>query len=627
MEVNEKQARVDAAAVLEAAIEYSLANHITGNAIFMAERLCAMDASEKNKRFLAQSLLRNGKPVQAKAVLENTTEPESKFLIGVLCIELNQLREAETALKPAKLDDYERCGSCEEADFPGGAAGIYHLGLVLQRTARAQAARAVYKKALKHNPLLWVAFEGLVFLGEETGDLLPADLNDEAALSFLGYHPNSPRPGNEQAPQATGSASSSPSVRPRGRFSLRDSTGREVSTEHDFVTPGAPQRSTARARRIPLSSISSRNVRMSFGSVPSPKQTLDAQGVDLEALADDHTEEKPITSCMDLLRRLGQGMQALAQYRCGDAVNCFSSLPEEQICTGYVLSSIGKAYLEIGDYQSAEAKFEEARAIDPARMDGLVEYYSTILWHQKKEVELADLARQAVETDRFSAATWCAAGNCFSLQKDPNTALKFFKRAVQVDPWSAYAHTLVGHEYVVKEDLESARASYREALAIDARHYNAWYGVGHVYQKQENYQMAEQYYREAIKIHPLRATLHYHLGCVLFATHAIEEAMKALNEALRLNPNNPIAKFERAKVLAFRGECDKAIEELQTLCDTLPKEAAVHYELGKLLKKNGDDSGALQNFSIALNLDPKARIYKKALYSLDHESEDMEEQM
>eukprot|EP00188_Purpureofilum_apyrenoidigerum_P002389 Plantae.Rhodophyta-Purpureofilum_apyrenoidigerum.ctg24817.p1 GENE.Plantae.Rhodophyta-Purpureofilum_apyrenoidigerum.ctg24817~~Plantae.Rhodophyta-Purpureofilum_apyrenoidigerum.ctg24817.p1 ORF type:complete len:152 (+),score=26.72 Plantae.Rhodophyta-Purpureofilum_apyrenoidigerum.ctg24817:118-573(+) len=142
----EEREKMDAAAVLEAATLYSLTNHITSNAIFMAERLCAMEPGERNKRLLAQSLLRNGKPVQAKAVLEDTTEPESKFLLGVLCVELNQLREAETALKPAKLDSYERCEECDELDFPGGAAGIYHLGLILQRTARAQAARALYKK-------------------------------------------------------------------------------------------------------------------------------------------------------------------------------------------------------------------------------------------------------------------------------------------------------------------------------------------------------------------------------------------------------------------------------------------------------------------------------------------------
>jgi len=41
----------------------------------------------------------------------------------------------------------------------------------------------------------------------------------------------------------------------------------------------------------------------------------------------------------------------------------------------------------------------------------------------------------------------CAMGNCYSLQKDHETALKNFQRAVQLNPRFAYAHTLCGHEY------------------------------------------------------------------------------------------------------------------------------------------------------------------------------------
>lgn len=38
-------------------------------------------------------------------------------------------------------------------------------------------------------------------------------------------------------------------------------------------------------------------------------------------------------------------------------------------------------------------------------------------------------------------------GNCYSLQKDHETALKNFQRAVQLNSKFTYAHTLCGHEY------------------------------------------------------------------------------------------------------------------------------------------------------------------------------------
>ena len=69
---------------------------------------------------------------------------------------------------------------------------------------------------------------------------------------------------------------------------------------------------------------------------------------------------------------------------------------------------------------------------------------------------------------------WCATGNCFSLQKEHDTAIKFFQRAVQVDPSFTYAYTLLGHEYVLTEELDRAMSCFRRAIKNDSRHYNAW---------------------------------------------------------------------------------------------------------------------------------------------------------
>ena len=70
--------------------------------------------------------------------------------------------------------------------------------------------------------------------------------------------------------------------------------------------------------------------------------------------------------------------------------------------------------------------------------------------------------------------TWIATGNCFSLQKEHDVAIKFFRRAIQVDPDYAYAYTLLAHEYVFIEELDKALACFRNGLRVDSRHYNAW---------------------------------------------------------------------------------------------------------------------------------------------------------
>lgn len=70
--------------------------------------------------------------------------------------------------------------------------------------------------------------------------------------------------------------------------------------------------------------------------------------------------------------------------------------------------------------------------MEPYR-DTLMELYSTSLWHQQKEVALSALAQDMTALDRNSSSTWCVVGNCFSLQKEHQTAIKYFQRAIQVN--------------------------------------------------------------------------------------------------------------------------------------------------------------------------------------------------
>jgi anaphase-promoting complex subunit 3 len=109
----------------------------------------------------------------------------------------------------------------------------------------------------------------------------------------------------------------------------------------------------------------------------------------------------------------------------------------------------------------------------------------------------------------------CVMGNCFSLQKDHESALKFFQRALQLDSHFTYAHTLCGHEHVAMEDFEEGLTCYRNAIRMDPRHYNAWYGLGTIYFRQEKYKLAEFHFRRALHINSRSSVLHCYLGMAL----------------------------------------------------------------------------------------------------------------
>lgn len=318
-----------------------------------------------------------------------------------------------------------------------------------------------------------------------------------------------------------------------------------------------------------------------------------------------------------MLRTLEDACFLLASYQCDQVLECVAKLPIETQHSAYVLNLVGRAYFEMADYVAACSAFERMRLVDPNRTQGL-EIYSTALWHLKKEVELAYLARDISERSPKRPETWCVVGNCFSLEKEHDLAIRFFKRSLQLDENFTYAYTLTGHEYIAKEDFDEATACYRHAIRTDKSHYNAWWGLGTIYSRQEKYRLAELHFRRAIAIHPGNSVLCCFLGTVLAKDDRYDEALEALDAAKVLQPNNPQARFQRAKVLWHSDRWEEALEELEFVRDVVPKEPSVHMFMGKVCNKLKQRDQAMVHFLAALDLDPKGGTdVREAMNQLD----------
>ena len=325
-----------------------------------------------------------------------------------------------------------------------------------------------------------------------------------------------------------------------------------------------------------------------------------------------------VVKILELLCGLGAAYKSLNQYRSRDAIALFrSGVPVEQINTGWVQHQIGKAYFEMSDYQNAHRALENMRKIDPHRIKGL-DILSTTLWQLKKEVELSNLAQQAVAFDRMAPESWFVVGNCFSLQKEHETAITFFRRAIQLNPSFTYAHTLCGHEFTSNEDFDKAISCYRDAIRVDARHYNAWYGLGAIYFRQEKFDLAEYHFQRALDINSQSSVLHCHLGMAQHQNGKTVEALETLSGAFRLDPRNPQAHYQRATIFMSLDRPEDALAELEKVRCAAPKESSVHFNMGKVHKRLGQPEKAMRCFLTALDLDPKDNnLIKAAMDRLD----------
>ncbi|OIV90173.1 hypothetical protein TanjilG_01627 [Lupinus angustifolius] len=308
---------------------------------------------------------------------------------------------------------------------------------------------------------------------------------------------------------------------------------------------------------------------------------------------------------LSLLRVLGEGYRLSCLYRCQDALDNYLKLPHAHYNTGWVLCQVGKAYFESVDYVEADRAFSLARQITPYSLEGM-DIYSTVLYHLKEDMKLSYLAQELISTDRLAPQSWCAMGNCYSLQKDHETALKNFQRAVQLNPRFAYAHTLCGHEYVALEDFENGIKCYQSALKVDERHYNAWYGLGMIYLRQEKFDFSEYQFRKAFQINPQSSVIMSYFGTALHAVKRSHEAMVIMDKAILADQKNPLPMYQKANILMCLEKFDEALEVLEELKECSPSESSVYALMGNIYKRRNMHDRAMLHYGIALDLKPSA---------------------
>ncbi|KAB7495212.1 Cell division cycle protein 27-like protein [Armadillidium nasatum] len=397
-----------------------------------------------------------------------------------------------------------------------------------------------------------------------------------------------------------------------------NSSSVKENNKNRFVAPKSPARKTktrSNKNQTNLAELNEKNKSENHDIISTSEKTLADKPCTISLnLAQQaiSIQKHCADGLMTLMKDIGGAYLQLSQYNCKKAIELFSALPSQHYQTGWVLSHLAKAYFEMNDYEESIRK-------NPIHLN-LMEYYSTALWHLQKEVQLSSLAQDLVEVDRDAPQSWCATGNCFSIQKEHEAAIKFFSRAIQVDPGFSYAYTLLGHEYLATEELDRALSCYRSAVRIDPRHYNAWlniqliifalciysrYGIGLVLFKQERFTQAEWYFKKAVNIHPQCAVLLCHVAVVEHTLQKSNAALATLSKALSIDPCNPLCKYHRASILHAMDRYQEALEELLQLKEIIPKEANVYFLLGKVYKRLGDTHLALMNFSWAMDLDPK----------------------
>jgi len=593
------------------AFEYSLSNFIWKQAVFFAERLVAECPCEETTYLLALAYFHNQETGRAYWHLQGNKLPEARYLMARCCFLLQKWEEAEDSL----CSSPPNIAGASYNEVVNGAAGLYLLGQVKEKQSKRDQAIECYAKCLEVCPFMWDAYERWSWLILGSPSPSRSSTSSMAANTFSDDKFTQTFSNSNVLSGHTGLQTSSPPgmpVRPVLERIMPYATSGNLSksqnapprNDRDGIYHGPPRKE----RRAEPQRLCGGNHVPGMPHSTAAARDSKEYGQGRRHPCSENSVDGGEVSLASLLCKLGIALHAMHNFESLQTINLLSTLPRRHYETGYILDLVGLCYFESADYKKAESIFQQVWRLEPRRVEGL-EYYSSALWHLRKDIELGHLAQQCLQWDRLKPQVWCVVGNCFSLQKEHDVAIKFFKRAIQVDPSFTYAYTLCGHEFVANEKLDKAIPMYEHALAVDSRHYNAWWGLGNIYHRQEEHENARYHFLKALEINRSNSVLRCYLGMVLDSLNNPLMALENFDRASQGEPQNGMAYFQKACVLMSLDRFQEALEDLKKVRCLAPKEACVHFQLGKVYQKLQRDKKALLHFNIAMDLNRDSKDY------------------
>lgn len=277
-----------------------------------------------------------------------------------------------------------------------------------------------------------------------------------------------------------------------------------------------------------------------------------------------------------------------------------------------LLSGIGFAYLEKGNYSEAENIFRDITEFEPFKSAfGLgMAYYS-----QENYPEALEAFKKATQLDSEEKIAWNNLGVTLNKLKNYSDAIEAFDNAINIDLYAAaWFNKGNALAYLARDENNSSRyeeaiEAYSKAIEIGSQDAalsaKAWSGKCNVFNALGDYNNSTQACGRAIEINSQYVDAWINKGYALFNQGKPDEALEACNESIRLSPNESKAWNLKGVVLASQGETDEAINSFDKAIILDPNLPEAWLYKSFALWSQGSNDEAQEAYDEATRLDPK----------------------
>ena len=319
---------------------------------------------------------------------------------------------------------------------------------------------------------------------------------------------------------------------------------------------------------------------------------------------------------------LALGKAMLHEAKVSDAIVELRDATRLDPTSGEAHYQLGLALARGGQQQEGAAEIKKGRelsAADERNQNAELDISEGRATLQKGELQQAEAKfRHAIKLQPDSAVAQHFLGVVLEKEGDTTAARAAYQRAVELDPGDLNSRQSVHRlsppdapaQGPAAEEFANSRPSGEDDPAKVAEFEN--------YIRDSRYPEVEPMLAAYVKDHPTSSWGWYALGYSQFAQKKIGDSVKSLAQCLSLNVKNADAHKILGRDLMIIGRFDAAQTEYEQAIGYAPNSSESHYDLGKLFSLQDNWIAARKQFEAAISLDPS---YIEAIDSLGFSQE------
>ena len=309
-----------------------------------------------------------------------------------------------------------------------------------------------------------------------------------------------------------------------------------------------------------------------------------------------------------LLSGMGDACREIGDY--DEAERCYRHLLEIDKNNLFALRGLGDVCKKMGRHQEAIRQWNQYLALRPRDkhvMTRIADSCKALVQYDKAE----DVYRQIIKIDSRDRFALTGMADLQHRLGQDDKAIEYYEKVLQFDPNELHILTIIGKLCWRVNAFEKAESYFRRALSIDPQNPYALYGLGNCYRWHHQYDKAIEIWQEILKYNEGTQALFTRMGDAHVHLGDNDRAEKAYLKAMEMG-NDPFAIAGLVRLYCERHDWPQAAVYFWKLVEDEDEALFQIEELTKRFVRTGQRDTMLELFQYLLDSGKgKARIVEE----------------